>query len=108
MLKYLLPLILIIPATVYVPVKADQLCVRTKSVTYQGYYDEYGIWWGPQTVQQDVFESCYISGYVPPVGRPAPYVGNIQHFRSRYIPLCGKSTLTILGIPIIGSTNICQ
>jgi hypothetical protein len=109
MLKYLLPLVLFVPfAATPARSQYNNVCVRTKSTTVQGYYDQYGRWWGPQTIQEDVAEPCYVTGYVPPVGRPAPYWGNTRYIGPGYIPMCGKSTLDILGIPIIGSTNVCQ
>lgn len=107
MLKYFLPFVLFSPLCVVPAAHANHnVCVTTQTRTVPGYYDQYGRYWGPQTIEEDVVTPCYVTGYVPPVGRPAPYPGNTRYIPS--VPICGKSTLDILGIPIIGSTNICQ
>lgn len=116
MLKYLLPLALFIPVPAfaqYVP----QECVRMTRTWVAGYTDAYGIWRPGYYRVVPVATACpyspvpgYVPGYtpIPPVvPGPLPY-----YPYPRYYPtpatMCGKSTLDILGIPIIGSTNVCQ
>lgn len=104
MLKLLFPLLLFLPAPVLAHHDEVSMCVRTKRTVIAGHYDRYGRWHSPYTMEEDVVEPCEIYGYVPPVGRPAP--PRVYRRYPREI-VCSTSSLTVLGIPIIGSRTDC-
>lgn len=115
MLKYILPLALFIPFPSFAQYIPQGECVRMSRTWVAGYTDQYGIWRPGYYRVAPVATPCpyspvpdYVPGYTPViVPGPIPY-----YPRPRYYPtpatVCGKSTLDILGIPIIGSTNVCQ
>lgn len=72
MIRYILPIVLFIPIpSLANPIYSNSMCVRTKKTVIAGSYDHYGRWRNPYSVEEDVVEPCYKTGYVPPVGRPA-------------------------------------
>lgn len=115
MLKYLLPLILFIPIPSFAQYVPDGACVRPSRTWVGGYTDRYGNWRPGYYQVAPIYTPCpyspvpgYVPGYTPViVPGPVPYYPYSGYYRMP-ASMCGKSTLDILGIPIIGSTNICQ
>ena len=115
MLKYLLPLVLFAPLPSFAQYIPRAECYRESRTWVAGYTDRYGYWRPGYYRVVPVPAACpyspvpgYVPGYTPvPVVVPGPIPYEPRYYPPA-APICGKSTLDILGIPIIGSTNICQ
>jgi len=104
MLKYIISLAILLPIPAFAQSRYYRgECIKVVEDYVAGHYNRYGYWVPGYRRIREVPSVCpyspvpdYIPGYTP---LPAP----------RYIePVCGRSTINILGIPIIGTTVDCQ